>query len=124
MSEAPQTDVSRPSALPTAKLRTASSQQVVDQNSAEYLDFVEEEWNKKIDIEVETLVDGMVDIVGLASVSLQNSHWTTLMNPFILLTSRLATKISSELPRKHFKHSAEPNLWSARLTLFFLSHIR
>ena len=70
MSE-PQTDVSRPSALPTANLqRGISSQSIADQNSAEYLDEVEEEWNKKVDGEVETLVEGMVDLVGLASVRL------------------------------------------------------
>jgi mediator of RNA polymerase II transcription subunit 22 len=71
MTEPPQTDVSRPSALPTANLRIASSatQSIVDQNSAEYLEQIEEEWNKKVDVEVETLVDGMVDLVSLASVS-------------------------------------------------------
>lgn len=81
MSDVPQTDVSRPSALPTANLqphRTAilSQQQQqqhqhsssVDQNSTEYLDAIEEEWNKRVDMEVETLVDGMVDLVTLASV--------------------------------------------------------
>jgi mediator of RNA polymerase II transcription subunit 22 len=70
MSEIPQTDVSRPSALPTAKLsqRTTASQSSVDQNSAEYLNAIEEEWNKRVDMEVETLVDGMVDLVSLASV--------------------------------------------------------
>ncbi|KAJ7780333.1 hypothetical protein DFH07DRAFT_794660 [Mycena maculata] len=66
----PQTDVSRPSALPTANFlqRGTTSQSVVDQNSAEYLDTIEEEWNKKVDLEVETLLDGMVDLVGLASI--------------------------------------------------------
>jgi len=70
MAEAPQTDVSRPSALPTAKLlqRSTFSQALVDQKSDEYLDNVEEEWNKKVDTEIETLVDGMVDIVSLASI--------------------------------------------------------
>ncbi|KAF8239624.1 hypothetical protein L208DRAFT_1385609 [Tricholoma matsutake] len=70
MSEIPQTDVSRPSALPTANLsqRTTASQSSVDQNSAEYLDAIEEEWNKKVDMEIETLVDGMVDLVSLASI--------------------------------------------------------
>lgn len=72
MAEPPQTDVSRPSALPTANLRTAPNvnQSVVDQNSAEYLEQIEEEWNKKVDVEVETLVDGMVDLVSLASASI------------------------------------------------------
>ncbi|KAJ7623695.1 hypothetical protein FB45DRAFT_838047 [Roridomyces roridus] len=67
----PQSDVSRPSALPTANLLqrgTTTSQSVVDQNSADYLDAIEEEWNKKVDLEVETLLDGMVDLVGLASI--------------------------------------------------------
>lgn len=72
MSEVPQTDVSRPSALPSANFlqRGIGSQFLVDQNSAEYLDAIEEEWNKKVDAEVEVLVDGMVDLVSLASVSL------------------------------------------------------
>ncbi|KAL9714249.1 hypothetical protein Ac2012v2_002559 [Leucoagaricus gongylophorus] len=69
MSDVPQTDVSRPSALPTANLqRAVTSQSFVDQNSAEYLDAIEEEWNKRVDMEVETLVDGMVDLVTLASI--------------------------------------------------------
>ncbi|KAF8169762.1 hypothetical protein BJ912DRAFT_1066991 [Pholiota molesta] len=71
MSEVPQTDVSRPSALPTANFlqRGIGSQSIVDQNSAEYLDAIEEEWNKKVDMEVEILVDGMVDLVSLASIA-------------------------------------------------------
>ena len=69
MAEIPQSDVSRPSALPTANLqRNTGSQSIVDQNSSEYLDAIEEEWNKKVDTEVEILVDGMVDLVSLASV--------------------------------------------------------
>ncbi|KAL4062099.1 hypothetical protein V8B97DRAFT_385481 [Scleroderma yunnanense] len=70
MAEHPQTDVSRPSALPTAKLlqRSAPNQALVDQNSEEYLNAIEEEWNKKLDAEIEVLVDGMVDIVSLASI--------------------------------------------------------
>ncbi|KAI0711497.1 hypothetical protein C8Q76DRAFT_623073 [Earliella scabrosa] len=68
MSDVPQTDVSRPSALPTAKLLQRQAPSVADQNSAEYLDAVEEEWNKRVDVEIETLVDGMVDIVSLASI--------------------------------------------------------
>lgn len=72
-SQATQTDVSRPSALPSARLKPAASHQYLntvnaEQSSEEYLDGVEEEWNKRIDTEVEVLVDGMVDIVGLASV--------------------------------------------------------
>ncbi|KAJ8072894.1 hypothetical protein AAF712_005068 [Marasmius tenuissimus] len=69
MSEIPQTDVSRPSALPTATLlqRGIPAAQV-EQDSSAYLDGIEEEWNKRVDAEVETLVDGMVDLVGLASI--------------------------------------------------------
>ena len=69
MSDMAQTDVSRPSALPTAALlQRGIPPAQVDQNSSEYLDGIEEEWNKRVDAEVETLVDGMVDLVGLASV--------------------------------------------------------
>ncbi|KAF8896112.1 hypothetical protein BD779DRAFT_1494039 [Infundibulicybe gibba] len=71
MSEIPQSDVSRPAALPTANFlqrNTSSLQTIVDQNSSDYLDNVEEEWNKKVDTEVEVLVDGMVDLVSLASI--------------------------------------------------------
>ncbi|KAF5372773.1 hypothetical protein D9615_010123 [Tricholomella constricta] len=65
MSEIPQTDVSRPSALPTAKLsRGNAAQHYVEQSSSEYLDAIEEEWNKRVDMEVETLVEGMVDLIG------------------------------------------------------------
>ena len=70
MADETQTDVSRPAALPNARLRATASQSKVlaAQTSDEYLDFVEEEWNKKIDVEIETLVDSMADIVNLASV--------------------------------------------------------
>ncbi|KAL1941893.1 hypothetical protein VTO73DRAFT_6893 [Trametes versicolor] len=68
MADGPQTDVSRPSALPTAKLLQRPTQPLVDQSSNEYLDGIEEEWNKKVDVEIETLVDGMADIVSLASI--------------------------------------------------------
>lgn len=68
--QVPQTDVSRPAALPMAHLlqRSTTNQASIDQSSNEYLDTVEEEWNKKVDSEVDTLVDGMVDLVSLASV--------------------------------------------------------
>lgn len=74
MSEVPQTDVSRPSALPTAKLHNRAPQNLSEQNSAEYLDNIENEWNKRVDTEIETLVDGMVDLVSLASVCSLLSH--------------------------------------------------
>ena len=69
----PLTDVSRPSALPVAHLsnkRDPHAQSLIEQDSKTYLDNIEEEWNKRVDAEIETLVDGMVDLVGLASVCL------------------------------------------------------
>ena len=69
MSDLPQSDVSRPSKLPTANLLSqGAGSTAVDQNSAEYLNAVEEDWNKKVDVEIDTLADGMVDLVNLASV--------------------------------------------------------
>ncbi|KAF7309553.1 hypothetical protein MIND_00326200 [Mycena indigotica] len=72
----PQTDVSRPSALPTANLIPRANNPVLannqsglpQQNSKEFLTAIEEEWNRKIDVELEALLDGMVDLVGLASI--------------------------------------------------------
>jgi mediator of RNA polymerase II transcription subunit 22 len=69
----PDTDVSRPSALPSANLQRigaqGAQQSISAQNSAQYLDSIEEEWNKKVDAEIDILVDGMADLVNLASVS-------------------------------------------------------
>ncbi|KAL1689810.1 hypothetical protein GGG16DRAFT_57111 [Schizophyllum commune] len=64
-------DVSRPSALPSANFlqRFNTKDAAAEQNSTEYLDAIEEEWNKKVDTEVGTLVDNMVELVGLASVA-------------------------------------------------------
>ena len=92
MTDAPQTDVPRPSALPSARLRPqgssfasssgtagaasgsgagsgGGSSNMADMTSAEYLDAMEEEWNKKVDVEIDALMEGMVDLVGLAGVS-------------------------------------------------------
>ncbi|KAL1734231.1 hypothetical protein EV714DRAFT_203068 [Schizophyllum commune] len=68
-------DVSRPSALPSANFlqRFNTKDAAAEQNSTEYLDAIEEEWNKKVDTEVGTLVDNMVELVGLASVRAANS---------------------------------------------------
>lgn len=84
MSDVPQTDVSRPSALPSANLLPRASQPTIDQNSDEYLDAIEEEWNKKVDVEVETLVDGMVDLVSLASVSIASLSLEKLLTKWLL----------------------------------------
>lgn len=88
------TDVSRPSALPTGILRpTLSQSHTNEQKSEEYLAQVEEEWNKKVDIEVETLVDGMVDLVSLASVGLVCDVVLMVLNE---IRGRLGVKISSK----------------------------
>jgi mediator of RNA polymerase II transcription subunit 22 len=68
MADSLQTDVARRAALPTANLGLRSSQHAVDESSKDYLDRVEEEWNDKVDVEIQTLADGMVDLVNLASV--------------------------------------------------------
>lgn len=71
MSQPPQTDVSRPAALARATLQTSSrlqQQALLEQPSDEYLDGIEEEWNRRLDTEVETLVEGMSDLVAIASV--------------------------------------------------------
>lgn len=72
MTDATQTDVSRPSALPTAKLGNKShafTNPLMYMDANEYLDNFQEDLNKRVDTEVETLVDGMADLVDLASVS-------------------------------------------------------
>ena len=94
MADITQTDVSRPSALPSARLRPAASQSqsIVDQSSDEYLDFVEEEWNKKIDTDVEVLVECMSDLVSIASVSLAS----LLCVATLKCGARLGTRTSIE----------------------------
>ncbi|KAH8831630.1 hypothetical protein DL96DRAFT_1459810 [Flagelloscypha sp. PMI_526] len=75
MSHLPESDVSRRSGLPTHKLvqrgnlnsqGTTNDEDATD--SKAYLDKVEKEWCDRIDNEIEVLVEGMVDIVGIASV--------------------------------------------------------
>ncbi|KAE9390863.1 hypothetical protein BT96DRAFT_889004 [Gymnopus androsaceus JB14] len=66
MSEGPQTDVSRPFALPKATLLQINITQAPVDQTVKLRRIFREEWNKKVDLEVETLVDGMVDLVGLA----------------------------------------------------------
>ncbi|KAN0120662.1 hypothetical protein V8E52_003931 [Russula decolorans] len=70
MSEIPQSDVSRPSKLPTARLLPhGAALPATDRTPAEYLEAAEEEWNKRVDVEIETLAEGMVDLVNLASIN-------------------------------------------------------
>ncbi|KIJ52610.1 hypothetical protein M422DRAFT_65041 [Sphaerobolus stellatus SS14] len=75
-----QTDASRPAALPTAKIgaRPFDDEPVQTISSEEYLDQVEEEWNRKVDAEVDTLVDGMVDLVSIASVGDKDKYQIAL----------------------------------------------
>lgn len=113
----PQSDVSRPSALPTASLlqsRTSAAARLAQsqaQNSAQYLDDIEEEWNKKVDTEIETLVDGMVDIVSLASVSCSNTLNTTMRE--VKRRKRFEIKTSFGWHKRHSKLNAEQNPWYA-----------
>ncbi|KAF8999370.1 hypothetical protein BDZ89DRAFT_1051276 [Hymenopellis radicata] len=55
------------------RVHNRAPQNLSEQNSAEYLDNIENEWIKRVDTEIETLVDGMVDLVSLASVRAANS---------------------------------------------------
>lgn len=69
MAAAPfQTDASRPFSLPTANIGVRSYEPAPQISSEEFLSNIEEEWNKKVDVDVETLVDGMADLVSIASV--------------------------------------------------------
>ncbi|KIM28663.1 hypothetical protein M408DRAFT_329409 [Serendipita vermifera MAFF 305830] len=64
-----QTDALRPAALPSASLKTRTAEEhTIEQSSDAYLDSVYEDWNKKVDTEVETLVEGMVELVHIASI--------------------------------------------------------
>ncbi|GAA5870657.1 hypothetical protein JCM8547_005022 [Rhodosporidiobolus lusitaniae] len=68
----PQTDVRQrgrtvlPSTL--SNLRTNAHRADADLSSDEYLDKVEEELNRRVDGDVEALVDGMRELVGLARI--------------------------------------------------------
>jgi mediator of RNA polymerase II transcription subunit 22 len=75
-------DVSRPSALPSANLRLPGASALApatsraaeaDQTSEQYLDAFEEDWNKRIDNELEVMVEGMMDLVSLAQVCVMES---------------------------------------------------
>lgn len=64
-----QTDALRPGALPSASLRVrAGEEQTIEQSSDEYLDNMYEDWNKKVDQEIDTLVEGMTELVKIAAV--------------------------------------------------------
>ena len=123
MSEIPQSDVSRPSALPTASLlqsRTSAAARLAQsqaQNSAQYLDDIEEEWNKKVDTEIETLVDGMVDIVSLASVSCINALNAAMRE--VKRCERLGKKTNFGWLRRRSKLSAGQNRWCVALFASF-----
>lgn len=109
MSDILQSDVSRPSKLPTAKiLPHGAAPLAIEQTSAEYLETVEEEWNKRVDVEIETLADGMVDLVNLASVS---SHGILLSRVDLCTVVRSTTRISLKSRRRRSKHSFALSLW-------------
>lgn len=64
-----QTDALRPGALPSASLRVrAGEEQTIEQSSDEYLDNMYEDWNKKVDQEIDTLVEGMTELVKIAAI--------------------------------------------------------
>ena len=116
MSDIPQSDVSRPSKLPTAKLLPhGAALPATEQTPAEYLEAAEEEWNKRVDVEIETLSEGMVDLVNLASVS---SHEMPLGRLDIRTVVRSTTKINLKSHRRHSKHSSAQSLW-----FFFSSYV-
>ncbi|KAF8516131.1 hypothetical protein BU17DRAFT_67553 [Hysterangium stoloniferum] len=73
-----QTDASRPSALPTANIGFRALESIPAVSSEEYLNNIEEDWNKRLDNEVETLVDGMVDLVAIASVKEKDKYQIAL----------------------------------------------
>lgn len=82
--KAKQSDVSRPAHLVTGQLRTTNQHiPEIEVTSEEYLAGIEEDWNKKIDVEIETLVNGMSDLVGIAAVG---DMWVSLA--FKRLTAR------------------------------------
>ncbi|CAE6432058.1 unnamed protein product [Rhizoctonia solani] len=62
-----QTDARFRTSLPTASLKSSITVPQVD--SETYLQNHEEEWNRLVDAEVESLAEGMADLVGIASVS-------------------------------------------------------
>jgi hypothetical protein len=110
----PQSDVSRPSALPTASLQSRTSTaarlaQSQARNSAQYLDEIEEEWNKKVDTEIETLVDGMVDIVSLASVSCLNVLNSTVLE--VERRERFEIRTSFRWHRRRSKLNVGQSRW-------------
>ncbi|CAE7212897.1 unnamed protein product [Rhizoctonia solani] len=61
-----QTDARFRTALPTASLKSSITVPQVD--SETFLQNHEEEWNRLVDAEVESLAEGMADLVGIASI--------------------------------------------------------
>ncbi|CAE6343496.1 unnamed protein product [Rhizoctonia solani] len=61
-----QTDARFRTALPTASLKSSITVPQVD--SETYLQNHEEEWNRLVDAEIESLAEGMADLVGIASI--------------------------------------------------------
>ncbi|KAF8340358.1 uncharacterized protein EI90DRAFT_2906513 [Cantharellus anzutake] len=67
----PFTDVSRRAPLDTGRLRSArppTQAAEEERNSEEYLTQMEEDWNKRVDTEIDTLVSDMVTLAEIASI--------------------------------------------------------
>jgi len=75
------TDYARPAALPTATLRSNANPVNQEVDSETYLREVEEEWNKKIDEQVDILVHNMVDLVDIAKVE-NKDHFRAAQEAF------------------------------------------
>ena len=117
MSDLPQSDVSRPSKLPTANLfPQGAAPLAVDQTSAEYLEAIEEEWNKRVDVEIETLADGMVDLVNLASVS-RHGTWGT---PLSRVNLRTVVQINNKDKFKIAQETFQAQFRAESMVHFFL----
>jgi len=69
------TDVSRPAGLRT-NLRQPQ-RAIDDSESGKYLDDVQEDWNRRVDTEVQTMVDGMVDMIELAALAEKDKFRTS-----------------------------------------------
>lgn len=88
-----------------------------EKDSKAYLDKVENEWCDRIDAEVEVLVDGMVDIVGLASVGGHNTFQMVIW-ALTIIHIRSRTRTSSTSHLNHIKLRRVLNRWSEKTRLF------
>ncbi|KAG8859321.1 hypothetical protein FRB96_004536 [Tulasnella sp. 330] len=96
------TDYARPAALPTASFRPNANAAGQEVDSETYLREVEEEWNKKIDEQVDILVHNMVDLVDIAKVE-NKDHFRASQEAFQaeLKAESMVQAISSLLSLTH-----------------------